>query len=91
LEFAVQGTQKSNFKDWWWKLQLGRCYLRIGLAREAEQQLRSSLRDTPSIVGLLMLARVYARMDQPLAAVQVCQSGLDVFPKEIALRVEIAR
>ncbi|CAB3366041.1 Hypothetical predicted protein [Cloeon dipterum] len=91
LEFAVQGTQKSNFKDWWWKLQLGRCYLRIGLLRDAEQQLRSSLRDTPSIIALLMLARVYTRMDQPLTAIQVCQSGMEYFPKETALRVEIAR
>lgn len=72
-------------------MQLGRCYLRIGLARDAEQQLRSSLRDTPSIVGLLMLAKVYTRIDQPLTAIQVCQSGLEIFPKEIALKVEIAR
>lgn len=91
LELAVQGTQACGFKDWWWKLQLGRCYSRIGLSREAEQQFRSVLRDSPSISALLCLARVYTRLDQPLAAMQVCQAGLDIFPKEVALRTEIAR
>lgn len=63
----------------------------MGLGREAEQQFRSALRDSPSITALLCLARVYARLDQPLAAMQVCQAGLDLFPQEVALRSEIAR
>ncbi|KAF4522484.1 hypothetical protein B566_EDAN002569 [Ephemera danica] len=91
LELAVQGTQACNFKDWWWKLRLGRCYTRVGLVREAEQQFRSALRDSPSIPALLGLARVYTRLDQPLAAIQVCQAGLDIFPQEVALRTEVAR
>ena len=28
LELAAQATEAADFKDWWWKLQLGKCYFR---------------------------------------------------------------
>jgi len=44
LELAVHATQACKFTDWWWKVQLGKCYFTLGLIREAEQQFRSALR-----------------------------------------------
>ncbi len=31
-------------QDWWWKARLGKCYYQLGLLREAEKQLRSSIK-----------------------------------------------
>ena len=29
LELAALATEANNFQDWWWKLQLGKCYFRF--------------------------------------------------------------
>jgi len=28
LQLAALATEASEFKDWWWKVQLGKCYFR---------------------------------------------------------------
>ena len=28
LELAALATEASKYQDWWWKLQLGKCYYR---------------------------------------------------------------
>lgn len=28
LDLAAQATEHAQFKDWWWKVQLGKCYYR---------------------------------------------------------------
>jgi tetratricopeptide repeat protein 8 len=28
LQLAAAATEASHFKDWWWKVQLGKCYYR---------------------------------------------------------------
>lgn len=91
LDLAVEATKAAKFKDWWWKVQLGKCYFLLGLIRDAEQQLRSALKQTPTIEGFLRLARVYIRLDQPLNALDVCQTGLNMFPQEVTLLTEVAR
>ena len=32
-------------QDWWWKARLAKCYYQMGLLRDAEQQLKSSLKN----------------------------------------------
>nr|CAD7455464.1 unnamed protein product [Timema tahoe] len=91
MELAVQATQACQFKDWWWKVQLGKCYFMLGMVRDAEQQFRSSLRQQQSVETFLRLVRVYIRLDQPLSALDVCKTGLDHFPAEVTLTTEIAR
>ncbi|XP_046664093.1 LOW QUALITY PROTEIN: tetratricopeptide repeat protein 8-like [Homalodisca vitripennis] len=91
LDLAVEATKAVQFKDWWWKLQLAKCYFLLGLIRDAEQQLRSALKQHPTVEGFLRIARVYIRLDQPLSAVEICRSGLQVFPHEVTLMTEIAR
>lgn len=28
LDLAALATENAQFKDWWWKVQLGKCYYR---------------------------------------------------------------
>lgn len=91
LELAVQATQASQFKDWWWKVQLGKCYFILGLMRDAEQQFRSALKEQKTIETFLRLSRVYIRLDQPLTALDICKTGLESFPNEVSLVTEMAR
>ncbi|XP_047002397.1 tetratricopeptide repeat protein 8 [Schistocerca americana] len=91
MELAVQATEASLFKDWWWKVQLGKCYFVMGLMRDAEQQFRSALKWQQTVETFLRLARVYIRLDQPLTALDVCKTGLEYFPNEVTLTTEIAR
>ena len=49
--------QACGYEDWWWKARLGKAYYQLGLLRDAEQQLASSLRNqvrrpgSPPIAG----------------------------------------
>jgi tetratricopeptide repeat protein 8 len=31
LELAAQATEASGYEDWWWKIQLGKCYYRYNI------------------------------------------------------------
>jgi hypothetical protein len=62
-------------QDWWWKARLGQCYARLGLLRDAEHQLASSLKCGGSVGVALALGALYLRMDQPTAALALYQVG----------------
>ncbi|XP_044754057.1 tetratricopeptide repeat protein 8 isoform X2 [Coccinella septempunctata] len=91
MELAVLATQYCEFKDWWWKVQLAKCYVVLSLPREAEEQLRSALKQQNHVETFIRLSRIYTRLDQPLAALDVCKTGLEVFPNDVTLLVEMAR
>ncbi|OXU24111.1 hypothetical protein TSAR_010125 [Trichomalopsis sarcophagae] len=91
LDLAVQATQACQYKDWWWKVQLGKCYYTLGLIRDAEQQFRSALRECKTIETVLRLVRVYVKLDQPLAALELCKKGLEYFPNDVSVLTEMAR
>ena len=38
LELAAESTRVVDFKDWWWKARLGKCYYMLGMYRDAERQ-----------------------------------------------------
>ncbi|XP_022918542.1 tetratricopeptide repeat protein 8 [Onthophagus taurus] len=91
MDLAVQATQFCEFKDWWWKVQLAKCYCSLNLIRDAEQQLRSALKQHYHIETFIRLTRIYIRLDQPLSAQDVCKSGLEIFPNNVSILTEIAR
>ncbi|RWS21553.1 Tetratricopeptide repeat protein 8-like protein [Leptotrombidium deliense] len=92
LDLAAQATQFNQFKDWWWKMQLGRCYYKIGMLRDAENQIRSALKHNEATVdAYLWLGKVYIRLDQPLAALETYKEGLAKFPGETFLMMYAAR
>eukprot|EP00128_Syssomonas_multiformis_P018116 Colp12_sorted_trinity150504_noHs@13675 len=91
LELAAKATEKNNFKDWWWKLQLGKCYYRLGLLRDAEKQYKSSLKDQEMSITYRMLGKLYIRLDQPKSALEQYAKALDKFPGQVALLTAKAR
>ncbi|KAM9842140.1 tetratricopeptide repeat protein 8 isoform 3-T3 [Aulostomus maculatus] len=91
LDLAAQATEHAQFKDWWWKVQLGKCYYRLGLYREAEKQFRSALNHQEVVDTYLYLAKLYQRLDQPITALNLFKQGLDHFPGEVTLLTGIAR
>lgn len=91
LDLAVEATKFAQFKDWWWKVALGKCYSLLGLTRDAEQQLRSALKHTPMVDTYLRLSALYAKLDQPLNILEVCNAALQIFPNDVTLSTEIAR
>ncbi|GIX88931.1 tetratricopeptide repeat protein 8 [Caerostris extrusa] len=85
LDIAAQATQACHFEDWWWKFQLGKCYYRFGMFRDAEKQFKSSIKQQDMIDTYLWLGKVYIGLDQPLAALDVYKQGLEKFPQETFL------
>ncbi|KAI9351372.1 hypothetical protein BDR26DRAFT_929831 [Obelidium mucronatum] len=43
LELAVHANTETRNTDWWWKLQLAKCFLKLKRYREAETELKGSL------------------------------------------------
>lgn len=78
-------------KEWWWKAKLGQCYIRLGLYREAEKQLLSSLRDQPMISTYLQLSNVYTRLDLPNTALDVLMKASELYPFEPKIPLYQAR
>lgn len=58
----MQATQSCEFGDWWWKVQLAKCYVALNLIRDAEQQLRSALKQYHHVETFVRLARIYVRL-----------------------------
>ncbi|XP_042669698.1 tetratricopeptide repeat protein 8 isoform X1 [Centrocercus urophasianus] len=91
LDLAALATEHAQFKDWWWKVQIGKCFYRLGLYREAEKQFKSALKQQDMVDTILYLAKVYLRLDQPVTAVNLFKQGLERFPGEVTLICGIAR
>ncbi|NXD34302.1 TTC8 protein, partial [Copsychus sechellarum] len=91
LDLAALATEHAQFKDWWWKVQIGKCYYRLGLYREAEKQFKSALKQQDMVDTFLYLAKVYLRLDQPVTALNLFKQGLERFPGEVTLICGIAR
>lgn len=89
-DLAQQALKHTSNKDWWWKLQLGKCCYKLGLLREAEEHLKSCIGDPGTNVDpFLWLGKVYLKMDQPLSSIEIYKAGVDKFPEE--LTVALAR
>jgi len=68
MELAAAATVHSGYTDWWWKQRLGKCYFQLGLLRDCEKQLKSSLRQQEMVSTYLELAKVFVKLDQPSVA-----------------------
>ena len=38
LELCAEATENAEYKAWWWKTRLGKCYYKLGLYRDSEKQ-----------------------------------------------------
>lgn len=75
LEICAEATQEHEFKNWWWKARLGKCYLKLGMLRDAEKQFRSSLKSQPIVTTYLELVNVYLRLDLPNTALDLLEEA----------------
>lgn len=91
LELATLASKNCSPRDWWWQVQLALCWLRFGQPRNAEKHFRMALLVEPMLISYVGLAKVYVKMDQPLAAIEVCEKGLEKFPFDVSLLTEVAR
>ncbi|XP_065207274.1 tetratricopeptide repeat protein 8-like [Planococcus citri] len=91
MDLAIEATKACEYKDPWWKIQLGKCYFLIGLNRDAEKQFKSALKQQPTIEVYLRLARIYLRLDQPITALDLFVVALKQFPNEVTIMTEMAR
>lgn len=92
LEICAEATVENDFKNWWWKARLGKCYMKLGMLRDAEKQFRSSLTAQPMISTYLELVNVYLRLDLPNTALDLLQIEACVrFPLEPRLLLGQAR
>lgn len=91
LEMCAEATKQAEYKSWWWKARLGKCYFKLGLFRDAEQQLRSSLKLQPVINTYLDLCNVYLRLDIPLTALDILKEASEKFTCEPRLLLGLAR
>lgn len=91
LELCAEATREHEFKNWWWKARLGKCYFKLGLLREAEQQFRSALKIQPIVNTYLELCNVYTRLDLPNTALELLIEASDKFTCEPRLQLGLAR
>ncbi|CAF1280866.1 unnamed protein product [Adineta steineri] len=91
LQLATSANEITQNKDWWWLVQLGKCYHRLDMFRDSEKYYLLALEVQPMIDTYLYLAKVYLRLDQPLLAITKLQDGLQKFPFEPCLVQAIAR
>lgn len=68
---------KGTSAGWWWFTQKARCLIMLGNPRAAEPHLRTSLMQLAHPDTILLLTRVYVKIDQPLSALDICRIGLE--------------
>mmetsp|Transcript_7923 Transcript_7923/g.19260 ORF Transcript_7923/g.19260 Transcript_7923/m.19260 type:complete len:535 (-) Transcript_7923:206-1810(-) len=90
-ELAAAATTFAKFKDWWWKARLGKAYYQMGLLRDSEQQLLSSIKEQPMVTTYLQLANIYLRLDQPNKALETLAKGSARFGHDVSLLLAQAR
>jgi tetratricopeptide repeat protein 8 len=91
LDISAEATVLCNYDDWWWKERIAKCYLKLGMIKEAERQLQSSLNSQDMVVTHLELAKVYTRKDQATKTLEIYQKGLETHPFEVHLFTGISR
>lgn len=91
MDLAVEATKACEFKDWWWKVQLGKCYFSLCLIREAQAQFNSALNQFTDIETFIRMIRIYIRLDQPIRALDIGRNALECFPQEVTIMTEMAR
>uniref|UniRef100_A0AC35U9U5 TPR_REGION domain-containing protein n=1 Tax=Rhabditophanes sp. KR3021 TaxID=114890 RepID=A0AC35U9U5_9BILA len=90
-QIAAVATKANNFEDWFWKNQLGKCYYRLNMYKDAEKQFLSSLKNKKHIETFAYLAKVYSRLDQPNTAFEILNEGIFFFDQNVTLMLHKAR
>ncbi|XP_055333607.1 tetratricopeptide repeat protein 8-like isoform X2 [Paramacrobiotus metropolitanus] len=90
LQMANEGVQVDD-KDWWWHRARALCHYRLALYREAEKDIREAMKLQAHPEHFLYLAKIYAKIDLPIQAIETYKSGRLTFPMEPAMLIGAAR
>lgn len=63
LEIASEATAEQNYEDWWWKSRIAKCQFKMGMIKDAQRQLESSMKLQPMISTQLELVKIAVRLD----------------------------
>lgn len=91
LELCSEASVQRKYSDWWWKARLGKCYFQLGLFRDAQKQLESSLKHEDMVATRLELSKVYLRLDQPNYALIEYNKALETHECDEKLTLALAR
>eukprot|EP00735_Rhodelphis_limneticus_P006543 TRINITY_DN18959_c0_g1::TRINITY_DN18959_c0_g1_i1::g.21714::m.21714 TRINITY_DN18959_c0_g1::TRINITY_DN18959_c0_g1_i1::g.21714 ORF type:complete len:529 (+),score=65.76,sp/Q8VD72/TTC8_MOUSE/54.63/0.0,TPR_11/PF13414.1/72,TPR_11/PF13414.1/0.12,TPR_11/PF13414.1/0.00022,TPR_11/PF13414.1/0.012,TPR_11/PF13414.1/3.2e-07,TPR_11/PF13414.1/1.5e-09,TPR_11/PF13414.1/5e-05,TPR_11/PF13414.1/7.4,TPR_2/PF07719.12/1.4e+02,TPR_2/PF07719.12/5.4e+02,TPR_2/PF07719.12/4.4,TPR_2/PF07719.12/0.56,TPR_2/PF07719.12/0.87,TPR_ len=91
LELAAHATVHHDYKDWWWKARLGKCYYQLSLLRDAEKQFKSALNQQEMVTTYLELAKVYLKLDQPKTALDIYEKASNSIQGDVNLILAQAR
>ncbi|KZS12686.1 Tetratricopeptide repeat protein 8 [Daphnia magna] len=99
LELANQAQQSLSIlqscskdeKNHFWKCAIARCLVRLGLVRQIVQTTSDWHIEMNNTDGVLLIAKSYLIIDQPMAALEIYKKGLEKFPKDTVILSGIAR
>jgi len=91
LELGSFATALAGYQSWYWKTLLGKAYFKLGLFREAEKQLKSSLMLEDMVCTHLDLVKVHLRLDVPLTALAHLADAALSHPHEPRIILATAR
>jgi len=91
LELGSFATALAGYQSWYWKALLGKAYFKLGLFREAEKHLKSSLMLEDMVSTHLELMKVYLRLDVPLTALAHLKDAAQSHPHEPRVILATAR
>ncbi|ORY82179.1 tetratricopeptide repeat protein 8-like protein [Neocallimastix californiae] len=91
LELAAHATVSHDYKDWWWKVQLGKCYYKLGLFLDAIKQFESALKLESTENTYLYLSKTFLKLQKNNDAIQCIERGLEKHNDSIDLLLALAR
>jgi len=91
LELSAHATASHNHKDWWWKVQLGKCYYKLGLFLDAIKQFESALNLKSIENTYLYLSKAFLKLQKNNDAIQCIENGLKIHHDSIDLLIALAR
>jgi tetratricopeptide repeat protein 8 len=91
LELAAEAVKVTKSEDWWWKEKLGKCYYQIGMYRDSEKHLISSIQSQASVNAYYLLSHIYIKLDQPMNTITILKKAIDLFSKEPVFHLALGR
>ncbi|KAI8812746.1 hypothetical protein BJ742DRAFT_791665 [Cladochytrium replicatum] len=76
LELAICSSRLCRQSDWWWEMQSGRCFARLGMLPEAQDAFKLALSLGGSLICRMHFIDMLVRAGDYDNALEVCRDGL---------------
>ncbi|KAI9337147.1 hypothetical protein DFJ73DRAFT_962408, partial [Zopfochytrium polystomum] len=81
LELASHAVEANDYKDWWWKLQIARCFLQLHQYQDAEKHLKSSIKDQDTLQAQMYLGKLYVETQRYQQAIETFSDASRAHPE----------